>query len=430
MAAADFRAGRPGSVSPLGGCPAGRADIDLVDPMLYAGGDAPATWRRLRAGDQLHWQQVDAGRGFWSAVRFDDAERVLRDHGAFTSERGTLVDLLGTDDPAGGQQLAVTDPPRHTKMRGDLQRALTARAVEGYREVITGHVLELIRPLADGGTFDFAAAMLLLPTLVSGALMDFPAADAPWLSQLTTTCIAADDPEYQLPAGREATLARAHRELFGYFQDLVDYRRAHLGADLVSVLIGTRFGGRTMSPGEITSNCYSLLLGANVTTPHSPNFVLAQFAGSGVLADWARHPETASTAMEESLRWASPVNHFLRYATRDVKVGDTPIAAGDAVVVWLGAANRDERAFPDPEVFDIRRRPNKHLAFGAGAHYCVGHAVARLTLRILFTELLARFENFELTGAPQRLCSNFVSGYKHLPITATARGAAGAGGRT
>jgi cytochrome P450 len=389
--------------------------------MLYAGGGAPEVWRHLRAQDRLSWQQVDAKRGFWSVVRFDDADQVLRDYASFTSERGTLVDLLGTNDPAGGRQLAVTDPPRHTEMRGRLQRALTAKAIERQRDVIAGLVLELIRPLADGGVFDFAAATLLLPMLVSGTMMDLPKADWPWLSRLTTTCIAADDPEFQGPGGKAATLEAAHRELFAYFRDLADFRRANLGDDLISVLISTTFDGRTMSPGEITSNCYSLLLGANVTTPHSPNFVLAEFADSDVLADWALHPETAPTAVEESLRWASPVNHFLRYATRDVVVGDTPIATGDALVVWLGAANRDERAFPAPDVFDIRRRPNKHLAFGAGPHYCVGHSVARMTLRILFAELLARFENFQLAGRAERLCSNFVSGYKHVPITATVR---------
>ena len=138
------------------------------------------------------------------------------------------------------------------------------------------------------------------------------------------------------------------------------------------------------------------------------------------------HPEVDATATEEALRWASPVNHFLRYATQDTVVHDTPVAAGDAVVVWLGAADRDEKAFRDPEVFDVRRKPNKHLAFGAGPHYCVGHSLARLTLRILFHELFERFVDFRAAGPPQRLRSNFVSGFKHIPITAKRR----AGGRT
>ncbi|MEU3056962.1 cytochrome P450 [Streptomyces griseus] len=403
------------------GCPVRNGGIDLVDPMLYSDGDAPAMWRRLRAMDTLHWQQVDDENGFWSVVAYDDADRVLRDWAVFTSERGTLVDLLGHDDPAGGRQLAVTDPPRHSEMRGRLHKALTARAVDRQRDMITRLVVELIEPLGDGGVFDFAQATLALPMAVSGTLMGIPRRDWPWLSRLTTVCIAADDPEYQGPDGKAATLEAAHRELFAYFQDLVESRRANLGDDLLSVLIETTFEGRHMSPGEITSNCYSLLLGANVTTPHSPNFVMAEFLETGTLAEWSAHPEVDATATEEALRWASPVNHFLRYATQDVILGNTPIAAGDAVVVWLGAANRDENAFPDAEVFNLRRKPNKHLAFGAGPHYCVGHSLARLTLRILFHELFERFDDFQAAGPTQRLRSNFVSGFKHIPITAKRR---------
>ncbi|MFE2756346.1 cytochrome P450 [Actinosynnema sp. NPDC059335] len=404
-------------------CPVHLGRDDLVDPTLYSDGNAYAVWRELRAIDGLSWRQVDDERGFWSAVRFADADQVLRDHATFTSERGTLLDLLGTDDPAGGTQLAVTDPPRHTEMQGRLKRALTIKAVDKQRDMIRDHVVALIDPIGDGGAFDFAEAMLAMPMSVTGTMMDLPRSDWPWLTRINTTCIAPDDPEYQLEGNRGLTLALAHHELFGYFQDLVRHRRDHLGDDLISVLITTEFEGRHMSLGEIVSNCYSLLLGANVTTPHSPNFVLAEFAGTGVLEDWADHLDVNGTAVEEALRWASPVNHFLRYATRDTVLAGTEIAAGDAVVVWLGAANRDDAEFPDASTFDIRRRPNKHLAFGAGPHYCVGHSVARVTLRILFEELLARFEDFRLAGEPERLVSNFVSGYKHVPITARRRAA-------
>jgi cytochrome P450 len=198
------------------------------------------------------------------------------------------------------------------------------------------------------------------------------------------------------------------------------HRRENLGDDLLSVLISTRFEGRLMSASEIVANCYSLLLGANVTTPHAPTFVMAEFTGSDVLAEWAAHPEVNGTAYEEALRWASPVNHILRYATTDTEVRGTRIAAGEAVVVWLGAANRDEEVFEDSHTFDIRRKPNKHLAFGIGPHYCVGHSVARVTISI-FEELLGRYEEYQPAGKPERLISNFASGYKHVPITARRR---------
>lgn len=402
-------------------CPVDPGSVDLVDPLLYSDGDAHEAWRRMRQLDRLNWQQVGPDRGFWSVVKFADTDFVLRNTATFTSERGTMLELLGMDDPAGGQQLAVTDPPRHTIMQARLKRALAVKAVDRQREMIRELVLDLISPLGDGGVFDFGEAMLAMPMSVTGTMMGLPEADWSWLSRLTTVCIAADDPEYQDAGGKAATLSAAHRELFAYFQDLVRYRRDHLGDDLISVLISTRFEGRHMSPAEIVSNCYSLLLGANVTTPHAPTFVMAEFVDTGVLADWAAHPEVGATAVEEALRWASPVNHMLRYATRDVVVRDTPIAAGDAVVVWLGAANRDEEEFPAADTFDLRRKPNKHLAFGIGPHYCVGHSVARITLKTLFEELLGRFEDFRPAAKPERLISNFVAGYKHVPITARRR---------
>jgi cytochrome P450 len=402
-------------------CPVHLATTDLVDPTLYSDGDAHETWRELRELDRLSWHQVDADRGFWSVVKFADTDFVLRNTALFTSERGTMLELLGMDDPAGGQQLVVTDPPRHTIMQGRLKKALAVRAVDRQRSMIRDLVLDLIEPLGDGGVFDFAQAMMAMPMSVTGTMIGLPRSDWAWLARLTAACIAADDPEYQDAGGKAVTLTTAHRELFVYFQDLVSYRREHLGDDLLSVLISTRFEGRHMSQSEIVANCYSLLLGANVTTPHAPNFVMAEFIDDGVLEDWAAHPEVGATAVEESLRWASPVNHMLRYATQDVVVRDTPIAAGDAVVVWLGSANRDDEEFPSGSTFDIRRKPNKHLSFGIGPHYCVGHSVARITIKTLFEELLTRFEDFRPAGKPERVVSNFVSGYKHVPITARRR---------
>jgi cytochrome P450 len=145
---------------------------------------------------------------------------------------------------------------------------------------------------------------------------------------------------------------------------------------------------------------------------------MAEHIGDGLLDEWAADLSATSAGVEEALRLASPVSYFMRYATIDTEVRGTQLKAGDAVVVWFGAANRDEEVFPEASRFKLRRKPNKHLSFGIGPHYCVGHTLARVTLRILFRELLARFTAFEPAGTPERMRSNFVSGYKHLPITA------------
>ncbi|WP_393060964.1 cytochrome P450 [Streptomyces sp. LN549] len=394
---------------------------DLVDPMVHSHGDPHAVWRELRRHDPVSRHELGDGLGFWSVTRYADADTVLRDHVRFTSERGTMIDLLGTDDPAGGSQLAVTDPPMHTVMRQPLQRALTLKAVERSQDVIRQQIVRLLRPLADGGPFDFADAMLAMPMAVTGVLMGLPEQDWDRLTRLTTVCIAPDDPEYRHPKGRKHTLQLAHRELFAYFQDIVRSRQQNLGDDLISVLLRTEFDGRRMSVGEIVSNCYSMLLGANVTTPHAPGFALDHLLGTPGLDDWVAHPELIRSGVEEALRWASPITYFMRYATRDVELSGTRITAGDAVVVWIASANHDERVFADPFLFDIRRRPNRHIAFGAGPHHCVGHSVARVTLRLLFAELFGSFTGFARAGATERLSSNFVSGVKHLPITAAVK---------
>lgn len=401
-------------------CPMHTGATDLVNPWLYRDGEPHEIWRVQRCHEPVSWQQVDATRGFWSVTKLADVEFVLRNHALFTSERGTLLSLLGTDDPAGGRQMAVTDPPRHTRMRDPLQRALSIKRADLYRERIRGIVVELLSPLADG-VVDLAMALAALPMAVTGTIMGLPAADWPRLTRLTTAAIAPDDEEFQLGGGRAATLSIAHRELFAYFQDAVAARRRTSDDDLISLLMTMQVDGRGLSMSEIVSNCYSLLLGANVTTPHSANTTIATQVGTGVLEGWAAQPECTVSGTEESLRWASPVNHFMRYATRDLELHGVPIQAGDAVVVWLGSANRDEDVFDDPYRFDIRRRPNKHIAFGSGAHYCVGHSLARVTLRVFFAELLSRFTDIAVVGTPQRLCSNFIAGYKHLPITAQVR---------
>lgn len=406
--------------APAATCPMHAGPADLVDPQLYSDGDPHEIWRALRRHEPVSWQQVDAERGFWSVTTHADADVVLRDHALFTSERGTLLNLLGTDDPAGGRQMAATDPPRHTRMREPLQRALSIKAVDAYRERIRGIVVDLLTPLADG-MVDLASAMAAMPMAVTGTIMGLPAADWPRLTRLTTAAVAPDDEKFQLAEGPAATLSTAHRELFAYFQDAVVGRRAAPGDDLISLLLTMQVEDRRLSMSEIVSNCYSLLLGANVTTPHVASTAVATQAGTGVLEDWAAHPGCTVSGTEEALRWASPANHFMRYATRDVELHGVPIRAGDAVVVWLGSANRDEDVFDDPYRFDIRRRPNKHIAFGIGPHYCVGHSVARVTLRVFFAELLSRFTDIALAGVAQRLRSNFVAGIKHLPITAQVR---------
>jgi cytochrome P450 len=397
--------------------------IDLIDPFLFGDGEPHPIFAALRALHELHWQPVGE-LGFWSVARHADATAVLSDTDAFTSERGTLIGLLGSDDPASGGQMAVTDPPRHALLRRPIGQPLRARAVEGHLDRLRRQVRTLLAPLVDGETLNFARAMMELSTSVAGLVMGLPESDWPRLTTLATTAIAPDDPDFAAPGGREATLALAHRELFAYFLDLVTDRRRRGadGTDLVSVLMSIRMeDGQPMPTGVILANCYSLLMGASVTSPHVPISTLLHLIETGGYPDWATDERRLADGVEESLRWSSPANHFMRYATRDVKLSGSKICTGDAVVVWIGSANRDERVFNDPYRFTIARTPNPHIAFGAGPHYCVGHHAARQTLRLLFEEMGSTFEDFEAVAPARHLCSNFVAGIKEFRVRAATR---------
>ncbi|MFE0106870.1 cytochrome P450 [Streptomyces sp. NPDC059009] len=394
---------------------------DLADPDLYADGDPYAAWHTLREHAPVHWQPAGDGLGFWSVTRYADVERVLADHASFTSERGTLLGLLGRHDPAGGRQMAVTDPPRHDRMRAPLHRALRLRSAEAHSEEIRAGIRELL-PETDGAerSFDLSAVCAQLPLVVLGPLLGLPARDRPHLVRLALMCAAEDDPEHQLPEGPEATLERGHRELFAYFADLVRDRRrrprAGDGGDLVDVLLTMEVDGARLTPGEVLSNCYSLLLGASVTLAHVPPATVLELTRTGRHHDWAGRPELLDSGVEEALRWASPARHFMRHARRPLDLAGVPVAAGDPVVAWLGSANRDGAVFARPDTFDPARRPNRHLAFGAGPHYCAGAGIARVTLRLFFAELFARYAEIEVTGPPRRARSTFLSGITRLPV--------------
>jgi cytochrome P450 len=397
-------------------------DVDLVNPALYGQGDPHAVWHALREGDPVHWQQVGSHLGFWSVTKFDDVSLVLRDHRIFTSQNGTLLNLLGKKDPASGQQLPATDPPKHTRMRSPVQRALNSKILEQHREAIRDEIRGLLSTIVDGEVFDFAELTGAIPMAVTGTLMGLDREDWPQLTYLTSQAIAPEDPEFIRPEGGEATLHRAHRELFASFEASMSRRSGAGNGDLIDLLATMEMeDGRHLRPGEIVANCYSLLLGANVTTPHVPNAAIIELMADDAYADWSSHPELLDQGIEEALRWSSPASHFMRYAKHDIKIRDVVIHANEPVVAWIGSADRDDEVFPDPYRFDVRRTPNKNLAFGIGPHYCVGHSVARISLHVFFEELFREFERFRPAGEPQHLHSNFIAGMKHLPLTAIRR---------
>jgi cytochrome P450 len=398
--------------------------VDLFDLDLYSSGDPHPVWDVMRAKSPLHHQVLADGREFWSVTRYDDVCRVLGDHREFTSERGTVPTHLGTDDPAAGKLITSTDPPRHTQVRRAIGAKLTARAVAPWEERIRRTIVGFLEPALDGEPFDLAERALLLPAMVTGPLLGIPERDWAELVQLTAMVTAPSDPHFK-HGSEAATLAIAHHELITYVTAWVQRRRATGGDDgsLLDHLMNLHAGDARLTDEEIALDGYSILLGANVTTPHTV---------SGTVQALIERPEQLARAqadlslvpnlVEEGLRWTSAACNFMRYAVGDTAIGGGTVPAGGAVVAWIGSANRDEIQFPDPHVFDIARPGAKRqVAFGFGPHFCIGGPLARMTLRVFFEELLRRFGSIETAGEPEHLRSFFIAGLTHLPIVAQKR---------
>ena len=391
--------------------------VDLVDPVLHAEGDPHAIWLAMRTHDPVRWQQVQPDLGFWSATTYDDVATVLRDHTAFTSEHGTLLNLLGRRSPS-----------RHAGTRSPMARALTDRVVEGHRDVIRDEVARLLATVVDGEPFDFAELTGQLPMAVTGTLLGLDRDDWPHLTFLVNQALAPEDPEFVGPEGHRSTLDSKH--LFASLREAMIRRESNGATDLIDMMCTRGIAdGEPLRAAEIVSNCLSLLLGATVTAPHVPNAAVLELAANGTYADWADHPELLHDGIEEALRWSSPASHSIRYATHDVALGRITIREGDPVVAWVGSANRDADVFPNPYTFDVRRNAARHLALGVGPHYCLGHTLVRVTLEEFFGEFFARFEHIELGGEPEHLRSNVIAGIKHLPLVATRRDTAWIGHR-
>lgn len=394
--------------------------IDISDPAIYGAGDALATWAHLRATRPVFWNQPADGEGFWAVMTYAPALRVYRDAATFTSERGMRIGAdRGAVESAAGRMLIVSDPPHHTSLRQALNPDFRPAAVRALATSMRRAVEPLIEETLVKDTVEFVSEVAaILPAAVICDLMGVPAADRPTMVALTSRAFGASvgGPAADGPAdGMDR--AEAHAEIFLYYNELVEERRRHRGEDLVSTLVHSDISGRRLTNEEVLLNCDGLVTGANETTRHA-------FVG-GLLAlienpdQWRRLRDgtvDVDTAVEEILRYTSPAMHVKRVATSDVELDGQLIRAGQAVAVWNPSANRDAHVFPDPDRFDLARRPNRHLTLGHGPHNCLGGLLARMELRILLEVLRERVSTIELTGRVQRLYSNFIWGFQRLPV--------------
>jgi cholest-4-en-3-one 26-monooxygenase len=257
-----------------------------------------------------------------------------------------------------------------------------------------------------------------LPIAVIAWILGVPRSDWADLYRWTNEVIGADDPEFRRPGETsQQTGMRARMELHAYFETLVEKRRQEPGDDMVSQLLAARIDGAPLTKSQLLSYCELMVEAGNETTRNAISGGLLAFEAHR--GEWERlraQPELLEDAMEEVLRWVTPITHFNRTATADAEVRGHKIRAGQEVAMFYASANRDEAVFADPFSFRIDRQPNRHLTFGVGEHFCVGAHVARVELQTVFRHLLSRLESFEITGPVARLSSAVNGGIKRLPL--------------
>lgn len=391
--------------------------LDLTDLTAFAEGRDHEVFRALRDHDPLHWNDEPGGRGFWSVTRYADIRQIASDHETFSSAEGTQIAdrrAEGHGDPS----IHNMDPPQQTALR----RLVVPHVRPARIRQLEGEIVEAIdglldQALAEGGAeedFDFVQTVAAqLPLLMIGRLLGAPAEACPHMQRWTNQ-MASEDPEYS--AGPE-TAAKARDEVFAFFRDLESDRRAAPRDDLVSVLTHAEVDGKPLRRGQLDAYYLVMMVAGNETTRNLLSGGVVALGSEpeqwrSLVADRDRIP----AAVEEMVRWVSPVLSMRRTATRDVELHGKTVKAGEKVVMWFCSGNRDERVFAEPDRFIGDRSPNEHVGFGWGVHACLGAHLARLEARLFFQRLIERGLRVELRAEPARLQSNFFRGIKRLPV--------------
>ena len=394
------------------------ADIDLTDPDAFVG-SVPHEWfERLRREAPVYWHDEADGRGFWAVTSYEHCVTVNREWQTFSSMKGAVY-LWDLPEEALEQQRLIMlnmDPPLHTRYRLLVNKGFTPRMINALEEQMRERTREILDRVAAQGECDFVVDVAAeLPLQVIADLMGVPQEDRHKLFDWSNRMIGGEDPEYALS---EEERAMASMELYAYSSELAAQRKLDPHDDLISILTQAEVGGERLSELEIDLFFLLLSVAGNETTRNLISHgIIALHENPDQLAKLRADRSLMGTAIDEMLRWGTPVMNFRRTAMHDTELGGQQIKEGDKVVFWHISANRDESVFEDPYTFDVTRTPNEHVAFGSGGpHYCLGANLARMEIRVMFEELLDRFSEMEITGDVSRLRSNFINGIKHIPL--------------
>lgn len=411
-------------------------DIDLTDLDVFAS-RLPHDWFDLLRREAPVWQHPATAdqEPFWVVTSYERITEVHRAGLAFSHQTGPGRDGAGgitlhdsRPEMGVGTQMVMTDPPKHTQLRKLVNRGFTPRMVGRLEETMRLRTDIIIDRIAERGSADFVVDVACeLPLMAIADIVGVPMEDRGKLFAWTNEVLGTDDPEFEPEGGRDAyDVTPGMVSLFLYSRELAEQRRAQPADDLWTKLIGARAtmeDGTVVELSELEQDMFFslLILAGNETTRNAiSGGLLAFFEHPGEWQRLREHPELIDTAVDEILRYSSPVNYFRRTATTDVTLGGHEIRAGEKVTLWYPSGNRDEHEFEDPHRFDIGRTPNHHMAFGAGGpHYCLGASLAKLELKVMFEGLVRRLPDLAPAGPAQRLRNNLLNSIKHLPVTFT-----------
>jgi cytochrome P450 len=404
------------------------ATLDVVSPEHYERNGYPhREWTWLRANAPVFWYDRPNVDPFWAITKQADVIEISRQPTVFLNEPRLAVFTRDLPPPEEGaaRHLLNMDPPDHGRYRAVTSRHFTPRSVQGLAAKVhrlTAGVLDEAAA-TDGGDFvrDVSAKITIA---VIAEMLGVPKRDWTLLFRWTNEIIAPQDPEFQHGGSAYDTINQARIELFTYFGDMVTERRARPTDDIVSVVANGRVEGEPLQALELLSYYFLLVVAGNETTRNAMTGGLLAFLEHP--AEWAKlraNPALVEPAVEEIVRWTTPVIQFSRTATRDYPLRGQTIRAGQNVCLFYPSANRDEEVFEDPFAFRIDREPNRHVAFGIGEHVCLGAHLARLELRAAFAALRERLEHCEPAGPAERVRSSFVGGIKRAPMRWRIRGA-------
>lgn len=404
-------------------------DANLTSPAFFAHGDPHALFAKLRREDPIHWTETNFSKNFWSLTKYKDARFVLmnddrlfsvQQYGASLPQTPEMESSYFIELMRSGAQLAIMDGNPHTELRKVFNSTFSFNGIGTIEGLVRDVVEDILSDILPREKCDFTVDLAgRVPVAVICAMMDIDRQHWDNLYLWNNMHAAPDDPEFSIGTALETSTVST-KNIIGLCSKIALERRQKPGQDLISMLATAKVEGKYLSDTQLGFNSLMFFAAGHETTRASLSAGLLELlkdpAQMQLLRSVKNDPVALRVAADEFVRWASPLTHTLRTATEDTRIGDQPIKKGDWVVLWYGSANRDEDVFPNADRFDITRRPNNHIGFAVGKHFCLGTHLAHLEMRILLEYILTYMDEIELAGPVGMAASTLFWGIKHLPI--------------